>query len=312
MSSSSSGLGLALLSAATFGSSGAFGSSLLATGWSPAAAISCRILIAAAALTGPALLALRGRWPVLRRNAGVISGYGLLAITVAQLCFFNAVRYLPVGVALLLEYLGVLLVVGWLWLRHGQRPTPLTGAGAATAIVGLLLVLDLHQPGGLDPLGVLWGLGAALGLAGYYVLSARTEAELPPVALAWAGMVVGGLSLLLAGLAGLAPLQASTASVTLAQHRWSWLVPVLGMALLAAALAYAAGIAAARRLGARLASFVGLTEVLFAVLISWLLLGQLPQPVQLAGGALIVAGVAIVKAAEPADRPPVATEPVPG
>ena len=56
-----------------------------------------------------------------------------------------------------------------------------------------------------------------------------------------------------------------------------------------------AGIAAARMLGAKLASFVGLTEVLFAVLFAWLLLGQLPTVMQLVGGVLIVAGVALVR-----------------
>jgi drug/metabolite transporter (DMT)-like permease len=55
---------------------------------------------------------------------------------------------------------------------------------------------------------------------------------------------------------------------------------------------------AARSLGSKLASFVGLTEVLFAVLFAWLLLGQLPTVVQLIGGVLIVAGVALVRVDE--------------
>jgi drug/metabolite transporter (DMT)-like permease len=43
---------------------------------------------------------------------------------------------------------------------------------------------------------------------------------------------------------------------------------------------------------------VALTEVLMAVLFAWLLLGQLPLPVQLAGGVLVLAGVVVVKAGE--------------
>jgi drug/metabolite transporter (DMT)-like permease len=50
------------------------------------------------------------------------------------------------------------------------------------------------------------------------------------------------------------------------------------------------------------ASFVGLTEVLFAVLFAWLLLGELPAPVQLAGGVLIIAGVVAVRVGELHDR----------
>ena len=51
-------------------------------------------------------------------------------------------------------------------------------------------------------------------------------------------------------------------------------------------------------LGCRVPRFVGLTEVLFAVLIAWLLLGELPAAVQLLGGVLIVAGVALVRVDE--------------
>ena len=53
------GLGLALVSAATFGTSGSFASSLLTAGWSAGAAVTVRVVIAAVALTIPALFALR-------------------------------------------------------------------------------------------------------------------------------------------------------------------------------------------------------------------------------------------------------------
>jgi drug/metabolite transporter (DMT)-like permease len=78
----------------------------------------------------------------------------------------------------------------------------------------------------------------------------------------------------------------------------SWVVPIVGLGLIAAAIAYAAGIAASRRLGAKLASFVGLTEVLFAVLIAWAALGQAPGVVQLLGGLVVLAGIALVRADE--------------
>ena len=81
-------------------------------------------------------------------------------------------------------------------------------------------------------------------------------------------------------------------------HRTSWLVPVLGLSLVAAVFAYTSGIAAARVLGAKLSSFVGLSEVLFAVLFAWLLLGQLPGAIQILGGVFIVGGVALVQVDE--------------
>jgi drug/metabolite transporter (DMT)-like permease len=296
--STGAGLALAVLSAATFGTSGAFAASLLGAGWSPAAAVVVRVAVAALVLTPVALVQLRGRWRVLARNVGPIVGFGVVAVAACQLFYFNAVDHLAVGVALLLEYLGSVLVVGWLWVRHGQRPRRLTVIGAGTAIAGLVTVLDLTGDVRVDGVGVLWGLGAAAGLAVYFVLSAHTDERLPPLVMAWGGLVVGAASLGFAGVAGLLPLRASTSDVSFVGHRVSWLVPVLGLSVVAAVVAYVAGIAGARRLGARLATFVGLTEVVFAVLVAWVLLGQLPTVVQLVGGVVIITGVALVRVDE--------------
>jgi len=93
-------------------------------------------------------------------------------------------------------------------------------------------------------------------------------------------------------------MHASFATVDFAGHQVSWIVPVVGLSLVAAAIAYVSGIGAARLLGAKLSSFVGLTEVIFAVLFAWLLLGELPTAMQLAGGVLIVAGIALVRVDE--------------
>ena len=290
-----SGVALALLSAATFGSSGAFAASLLQAGWTSGAAVTARIALAALVLTPYAVLALRGRWGLLRARAGGIAVYGALAVAGCQVCYFNAVQHLSVGVALLLEYLASVLVVGWLWLRVGARPRRLTVGGTVLAVLGLVLVLDVFGSTRVDAVGLLWGLGAAVGLLVYFVLSAQQDAELPPVVMAWAGMAVGAVLLGVLAVAGVLPFTASTASVTFLGAQVSWLVPVLGLSLFAAALSYVAGIGAARLLGPKLASFLGLSEVLFAVVWAWVLLDQLPAPVQIAGGAVVVAGIALVR-----------------
>lgn len=289
-----SGLGLAVLSAASFGASGSFATGLLDAGWSPGATVTMRVSLAALVLTVPALLAVRGRsvdWAALARTSAT---YGAFAVATAQLCFFQAVERLPVGVALLLEYSGVLLVVGWLWARHGQRPRRLTVAGTVAAVLGLLLVLDLAGNARLDLFGVLWGLGAAVGLAVYFVMSAN-QSELPPLVVAWGGLSCGALVLGAAGLLGVLPMVATTADVTLLHTHVPWVVPMLGLGLVAGAIAYVSGIGGARLLGARLASFVGLTEVLFAVLLAFVLLGQQPGPVQLVGGLVVLAGISLVR-----------------
>jgi drug/metabolite transporter (DMT)-like permease len=297
------GLLLSLTAAATFGTSGSFATSLTDAGWTTGAAVTARITMAALVLTIPAMIQLQRQWPalrahgpqVMRRSLTMVSAYGLIAVAACQLAYFNAVQRLNVGVALLLEYLGVVLVVLWMWLRHGQQPRRLTIVGSVAAIVGLVLVLDLTGSKSLDPIGVLWGLGAAIGLALFFILSGNADEPMPPITMAWAGMVIGAVALIALATVGALPIEVRFVDVQLGGRSMSWLVPVLGLSVLAAAVSYIAGIEAARRLGARLASFVGLTEVLFAVLFAWILLDQLPGRIQLAGGVLIVAGIALVR-----------------
>lgn len=289
------GLLLALMSAAAFGSSGGFAKGLLVAGWTPAAAVTWRVVIGAVLLAVPGAIALRGRWHLLRRGWPTVLLFGVIAVAGVQLSFFFAVERLSVGVALLIEYLAVLLVVVWLWLRHGQRPRPLTIIAAALAIAGLLFVLDLFGAFSIDLLGVVWALVAAFGLAGYFVISSDESHGLPALALASGGLLVGAVTLLAAGLVGLVPMRWNNADVLLAGAYVPWWLAVAALGFVAAAFSYLAGVMANRRLGSKLASFVGLSEVLFAVLWAWLLLGELPAAVQLFGGALILAAVVMIK-----------------
>ena len=303
------GLVLALASATTFGMSGVLARGLLDTGWSAGAAVTVRTVIAATVLLVPGLLALRGRWHLLRDNAGLVTIYGISAVAGAQLCYFYAVTYMQVSVALLLEYTAPVAVVLWLWLRHGHRPSGLTVLGAAIAAGGLVLVLDVISGAELSTVGVLWALGAMVGAASYFVISADESNGLPGISLAAGGLFVASAVLGLAGAIGVLPLRAATAPAVYDGHSVPWWLPVLALGLVTAAFAYVTGIAAGRRLGSRLASFVALGEVLAAVVFAWLLLGELPRPVQMVGGLLVLAGVVVVKLGE--GRAPLLVEPVP-
>ncbi|QWC87007.1 DMT family transporter [Nocardioidaceae bacterium] len=289
------GLVVALVSAAAFGLSGAVAKPLLEAGWSAGAVVVARVGLGALVLALPALRALRGRWGLLAAHVPLVLGYAVLAVAVVQLAFFSAVRTIPVGVALLLEYLGPVLVVIWAWIVHGRRPDRLTWTGGAVALAGLALVLDLAGVGPMDMGGVAWALLAAVGLAGYFIMSADSSPLLPPVVLAAAGMAVGAVLLLVAGLVGVVPLAASSDTVAYAGVVVPVWVPILALGAVCGATAYATGIVASRRLGSRLASFVALSEVLFAMLFAWALLGELPRPVQVVGGVVVLGGVLVVR-----------------
>ncbi len=295
------GLPFALVSAAAFALSGPLARGLIDAGWSPGAVVLARIGIAALVVAPFAARALRGRWVLLRRNLRLVLLYGAVPVAGTQFAYFSAVAAMDVAPALLIEYTAPAAIVVWLWLRRGERPSRLTLAGAALAAVGLVLVLDLLSGADLALDGVLWALAAMLGAATYFVMSADTRSGVPPLALAGGGLAVGAIGLALVGIAGVLPMRATTASPTYAGEAVPWWVPFVGLGVVTAAIAYTTGIVASRRLGSRLASFVALLEVVAAVAFAWLLLDQLPGPLQLVGGALIVVGVIVVKLAE---RPP--------
>lgn len=297
------GLPLAVAVAFAFGSSGAWARGLIDAGWTPGAAVTVRVWVAALVLLVPAVLALRGRWRALRQNAGMVAAYGLLAVAATQLCYFQAVALMDVGIALLIEYTAPVAVLLWLWLRRGERPTRRSVLGAGIAFVGLVLMLDILTGAQVNVVGVLWALGAMVGAASYFVLSARADTGIPPIALAGSGLLLGAMGLSLAALVGVLPFAWTTGDVDYRFGAVPWFVPVLAIGVIATALAYVLGIVSTRMLGSRLASFVALAEVVAALLFGWLLLGQLPGPLQALGGVLVLTGVVVVKLGEPRPTP---------
>jgi drug/metabolite transporter (DMT)-like permease len=291
------GLAIALLSAASFGLSGSLARSLLDLGWTPAAVVGVRIGGAFALLLVPCLVMLRRSGLPSLRQTGHLVVYGVVAVALAQLCYFSAVQYLSVGVALLLEYLAPVLLIFYHWARDRRRPATSAFLGAVLALLGLVFVLDLRSGVTLHPVGVLWGLGAALCLCAYFVMSEGDGKAVPvsPLLLTTAGTGVGGLVVLGAAAAGVLPLAARTGTTVLAGTSVGWQVPVLLLVGITAVLAYLTGIVAVRRLGSSLASFVSLAEVIFAVAFAVVLLSQQPSPTQLVGGALVLAGIVVVQ-----------------
>ena len=110
---------------------------------------------------------------------------------------------------------------------------------------------------------MLWALGAMVGAATYFVISADEDNGLPGITLAAGGLLVGGVVLLARRRAvGVLPFHASTADAVYDGRAVAWWIPVVALGLVTAAFSYVTGIAAGRRLGSRLASFVALGEVL--------------------------------------------------
>lgn len=295
------GLMFAVGSALTFGMSGPIAKSLMEAGWSPNAAVTARLAGGAAILAVVATFIKPGWVREAREHARTVVLYGLVPVAGAQLCYYNAVAHLPVGVALLLEYTAPILVVGWIWATTRQAPSRLTLAGVALAVAGVTLVLDVFAPAGgshFDSVGVAWGLCAAICAACYFMMSDEVSADgsgLSAITLAAGGLVVAAVAVGALGLTGVMPLHFTTSDVMLAGVEMPWLVPVILLGVVPTAVAYTLGINGVARLRPSFASLVGLSEVLFAVLSACLLLGERVEAAQALGGIVVLLGLALAR-----------------
>ncbi len=301
-SSTSLGLVIALVAAATFGTSGAFVKPLLEAGWSPAAAVTVRALTGGIVLAPLAAVMLRGNWAALWRGRWRVLGMALIGVAGTQLAYFAAIQRIPVGTGILIEYLAPLLLVGLVWLRSRRAPKAVVLVGSVVALVGLVLVVSPGGGGNFDLLGLGFALLAMVGCAVYYLVAARPNDGLPAVALAASGLLIGGAVLGLVGLTGLLPLTATFGEVHLFGDLVPWWIPLAVVGIISTAIAYATSITASAMLGSRLASFFGLLEVVAATFYAWLLLGEQLSIAQLLGGALILVGIGFVRS-EKTDAP---------
>lgn len=294
------GLLIGVLASLAFGTSGALAKPLMEAGWSPAAAVTFRAGLAGLVLLPFAAKALRGRWDAVWRARWRILGMALIGVAGTQLVYFASLQRIPVSSALLIEYLAPLLLVAWVAIATKRLPGPIVIVGAVIAVGGLLLIIG--PVGGGDPLGSVFAAVAAVGCALYYVIAARPAHGLPPVALAAFGLLIGSASLGIVGLTGLVPFDVVLGEVTMSGMSIPWWAPLLLLAG-TTAVGYATSIAASQLLGSRLMSFVGMLEVVFACVFAWITLGEALTPWQIFGGALILAGIACVRAEKAVDAP---------
>jgi drug/metabolite transporter (DMT)-like permease len=306
------GLLFAVASAFAFGTSGPLAKSLMETGWSPIAAVTARLAGGALVMAIFATIMNPGWVREARQHAKTVVAYGLIPIAGAQLCYFNAISHLTVGVALLLEYTAPVLVVGWLWTTTRRRPSNLTLTGVALAVVGIVLVLDVLSGAHVNLVGIGWGLAAAICAACYFMMADKVTTDgtgLNSITLAAGGLIVGAGAVALLGVSGILPLTFGTHDVVVAGWTTSWLVPTLALAVVPTAIAYTLGIMGIARLRPRFASLVGLAEVLFAVLTAWALLGEAISLSQAIGGAVVLGGLTLARLGDRAEQVRLSAQP---
>ncbi|MEV7871816.1 EamA family transporter [Streptomyces sp. NPDC088124] len=292
------GLALALGSAFAFGGSGVAAKPLIEAGLDPLHVVWLRV-------TGAALIMLPVAWrhrALVRRRPALLAGFGLLAVAGVQACYFAALSRIPVGVALLIEYLAPALVL--LWVRFVQR-RPVTRAaavGVVLAVGGLACVVEVWAGLGLDPVGVLLALGAACCQVGYFVLSDQGSdgADAPdPLGVIAYGLIVGAVVLTAVARPWGMDWAVLGGSVDFGGSRIAAGLLLGWIVLIATVLAYVTGVISVRRLSPQVAGVVACLEAVVATVLAWVLLREHLSAPQILGGAVVLVGAFIAQSSTP-------------
>ncbi|MGW1809362.1 EamA family transporter [Streptomyces sp. NPDC002078] len=294
------GLGLALASALAFGGSGVAAKPLIEAGLDPLHVVWLRVAGAAAVMLP---VAVRHR-ALLRRRPALLAGFGLLAVAGVQACYFAALSRIPVGVALLVEYLAPALVLGWVRFVQRRPVTRAAALGVVLAAGGLACVVEVWSGLRFDALGLLLALGAACCQVGYFVLAdhggdAGDKAPDPLGVIAY-GLLVGAFVLTVVA----RPWSMRWSVLTGSADMDGIAVPALALlgwiVLIATVVAYVSGVLSVRRLSPQVAGVVACLEAVIATVLAWVLLGEHLSAPQVAGGAVVLVGAFIAQSSTPA------------
>ncbi|MFF3747881.1 EamA family transporter [Streptomyces kronopolitis] len=291
------GLGIALVSALAFGGSGVAAKPLISAGLEPLQVTWLRV-------AGAALVMLPLAWrhrELPRRRPALLVGFGLLAVAGVQACYFAALSRIPVGVALLVEYLAPALVLGWVRFVQKRPVTRAAAVGVVLAVGGLACVVEVWSGLSFDAVGLALALGAACCQVGYFVLSDHgTDGDdaADPLGVTAYGLLIGTVVLTAIArpwgmdwqlLGGAADMNGTRVPATLLL---AWIV------LVATVAAYLTGVVSIRRLSPQVAGVVACLEAVIATVLAWFLLGEHLSAPQLAGGLVVLTGAFIAQSAK--------------
>jgi drug/metabolite transporter (DMT)-like permease len=291
-----------LLAALLFGANGSVTKVVLDSGLSPTQVTQFRTL-GTFVIAGVVLLVVdRSAFRLPWKQVGVMAVLGVVGLALLQVTYAYAIQLLPVGIALLLEYLAVLIVALVAFLFFKERVKARLWVSIGCVIVGLTIVAQIWASH-LDPLGVVMALAAAATLAIYFLVGERQVTATSPLAVAfWTSGFAALFWAFFSGWWNVDPaIVAKPVSLTgnLAGVIVPLGAPLAWLIVMGSFLPFLLSFSALGRLKATAGGIVASSEVIFAFVVAWLWLGEELSPLQLVGAAIVLAGIILAQTARP-------------
>lgn len=296
------GYAMVLAAATLFGVNGAVSKVALSSGLSSLrltearCAGACAGLVLLAVLRRPGSLRLRhGEWPRL-------AVFGVLGVACVQLFYFLAINRLPIGIALLIEYLGPLLVAIWARAFAHEVVRRRIWAALGLSLTGLVLMVQLWSGGAVDGLGIAFALICAFVFAAYLLLAEHGVAGRDTASLLAWGFLFATLFWTVVQPWWSFPSTAVARTVPLQGHLAAWHLPVWALVLWVVVLGTIAPfsliVAALRHVTATRVGVLAMLEPVVATAVAWLWLQESLAPVQVAGAAVVLTGILLAQTAK--------------
>ncbi|MEL0257295.1 MAG: DMT family transporter [Pontimonas sp.] len=294
----------ALLAAFLFGANGSVSKVIIEAGFSAIQLTQMRVL-GAAVISGIVLLALdRRSFRLPPRQWPVIIILGVVGVGLLQATYAFAIALLPVGIALLLEYLAVLMVAVVAFFFFKEKVHIRLWAAIALVIVGLIVVAEIWAST-LNPVGVLWGLAAAVSLATYFLVGERQLKTISPLALSFWTMSVATLFWAPFSRWWTFTSETFTTVTSLGGSLEGLSVPVWLLIVwnvtLGSFAPFLLSLSALKRLSATAAGIVATSEIIFAFITAWLWLQEALSTWQVIGASVVFGGIVIAQTARSSD-----------
>jgi drug/metabolite transporter (DMT)-like permease len=233
------------------------------------------------------------------RDAAKLAAYGIVGFALVQWLYFVAIDRLPIGIALLLEFTAPVPIALWAAFVWHEPVRRRVWPALALVLAGLGLVAQIWSGLAFDSLGVAAGLGAALALAAFYLMSKRLVGRRDPVSVTCYGLGFAALAWAILLPWWSFPTEQLQVTVALPQGLFSvevWALALWGI-VLGTIAPYLLTLAALRHLSAPTVGVVATLEPVLAALVAWVWLGETLLAVQILGGLVVLVGIVLAETA---------------
>jgi len=248
-------------------------------------------LLLIALVTQPSSLRLR------RSELPVIVALGVIGLALVQWSYFFAIHRVEIGIALVVQFVGPILVALWARFVYGEDVRARIWVALALAVTGLLLIVEIWQADRPDAAGLAAAALAAVTYAAYILLAERGVRGRDAISLSAWGFFFATLFWSLVAPWWDFPASRVDDSVSLLGHLSSSHLPTWAlmawMVVLGTIVPFALVVAALRRISATRVGITAMLEPVLAIVIAWAWLGETLDPLQVSGAAVTLAGVSL-------------------